>query len=117
MIAMDDDDDDTGSDSTTTATAAGSATKTDEVSEVPAGAPFIDQDSLKFIPASAEARAGEKVYFKNSETAIHTVTINGKNVSGNMRKDDIFVWTAGAAGTYKVTCDFHPQMKATVTVK
>ena len=57
------------------------------------------------------------MYFKNSESALHTVTINGKNESGNMRKGDLFSWTAGAAGEYKITCDYHPQMNATITVQ
>ena len=76
----------------------------------------IDQDNLKFIPSSLTVANGEQVTFKNSETTVHTVTINGKNESGTMKKDAIFVWTPPAAGTYKITCDYHPQMKATVTV-
>ncbi len=84
---------------------------------IPAGSPFVDQDALRFIPTKLTVGAGAKVYFKNSETALHTVTIEGKNVSGNMRKDDVFVWTAPTAmGEYQITCDFHPQMKATLTV-
>ena len=85
-------------------------------SRVPAGAPFIDQDRLRFIPTSLEASVGETVYFKNSETALHTVTIEGENLSGNMRKNDLFVWTPEEAGTYRITCEYHPQMKATITV-
>jgi plastocyanin len=83
---------------------------------VPDGAPFVDQNNLKFIPDKVTANAGEAVYFKNSETALHTVTINGKNESGNMKKDAVFQWTPPGAGEYKITCDFHPQMKSTVTV-
>lgn len=83
---------------------------------VPAGAPFIDQDNLKFKPNTLAVSVGEKIYFVNSETAVHTVTVNGKNESGNMRKGDIFEWTPASAGEYKITCDFHPQMKATITV-
>lgn len=83
---------------------------------IPAGAPFIDQDKLKFIPTELTVRVGETVYFKNSETALHTVTINGKNLSGNMKKNDLFIWTPEEAGTYRITCEYHPQMKATITV-
>lgn len=83
---------------------------------VPAGAPFVDQDDLKFKPNNLTVTAGEKIYFANSETAVHTVTIDGKNLSGNMRKGDLFEWTPATAGEYKITCDFHPQMKATITV-
>jgi plastocyanin len=84
--------------------------------EIPAGAPFIDQDKLKFIPTELTVKAGEKVYFKNSETALHTVTINGVDESGNMKKNDIFIWEFPSAGEYKITCEYHPQMKATITV-
>ena len=102
------DDDDGGGDSTGRATA---------VAGVPDGAPYVDQNNLKFHPSSLSASSGETVYFKNSETAIHTVTINGKNESGTMKKDDIFEWTPSAAGEYKITCEFHPQMKATLKVQ
>ncbi len=81
------------------------------------GANVVDQDNLKFKPSSLSVSVGEVVTFKNGETSIHTVTINGKNESGTMKKDSEFRWTAPSAGTYKVTCDYHPQMKATITVK
>lgn len=87
------------------------------VEGVPDGSPWVDQDSLQFRPTELTVPLGETVYFKNSETALHTVTIAGKNESGNMKKDIVFKWDPPAAGEYKVTCDFHPQMKATVTVQ
>ena len=87
------------------------------VAGVPDGVPFVDQDSLKFIPTSLKVKVGDIVYFKNSETALHTVTIEGKNESGNMKKDAVFTWTPKTAGEYKITCDFHPQIKATITVE
>ncbi|MGI8925658.1 MAG: cupredoxin domain-containing protein [Tepidiformaceae bacterium] len=83
---------------------------------IPVGAPHIDQDDLAFEPNRLTVGSGEQVYFTNSETALHTVTIDGKKASGNMRKGDVFAWPAPAPGTYRITCDFHPQMKATVTV-
>ncbi|HEX6031994.1 MAG TPA: cupredoxin domain-containing protein [Tepidiformaceae bacterium] len=76
----------------------------------------IDQDNLSFKPDKLTVKAGEEVLFKNSETAVHTVNINGKNESGTMKKDDEFRWTFTNAGEYKITCDFHPQMRATITV-
>lgn len=86
-------------------------------SRIPAGAPLIDQDKLKFIPETLTVKAGETVYFKNSETALHTVNVDGKNVSGNMKKNDVFTWVFQQPGSYKITCDYHPQMKATITVE
>lgn len=84
---------------------------------IPQGAPEVDQDNLQFKPGSLDVKAGDKVYFKNSETAIHTVTINGTNVSATMKQNDIVEWTVPAPGVYRVTCDFHPQMKATLTAQ
>ena len=77
----------------------------------------IDQVNLTFTPGKVTVKVGERVRFKSSDDAIHTVNINGKNISGNMKKGDVVYWTAPAAGTYKVTCDYHPQMNATITVE
>mgnify|MGYP002381903679 CR=1 FL=1 len=87
------------------------------VSAIPAGAPLIDQDNLAFIPKELTVPAGGTVYLKNSEAAVHTVTIEGKNVSGVMREEDLLAWIAPGAGTYRVTCDYHPQMRATISVE
>ena len=99
-----------------TSSASNSPAATTGAGAIPAGAPEIDQDGLAFKPDKLTVKSGEKVYVKNSESALHTVTINTKNESGNMKKGDIFVWQAPAAGTYTVTCDFHPQMNAKITV-
>ena len=77
----------------------------------------IDQDKLAFKPSSVTIAVGGQLTFRNSESAIHTVTIERKNESGTMKKGAAFVWTPPAAGSYKITCDFHPQMRATVTVE
>ena len=87
------------------------------VTAIPAGAPLLDQDNLAFIPEELSVLAGSPVYFKNSEAAVHTVTVESKNVSGVMRKDDMLAWIPPSAGTYRITCDYHPQMRATITVK
>ncbi len=76
----------------------------------------VDQDNLKFVPNTLCVAAGQEVLFKNSESAIHTVTIEGENLSGTMREDDEFRWTPEGTGSYDITCDFHPQMKARIDV-
>jgi plastocyanin len=68
-------------------------------------------------PEELTVAAGTEVYFKNSESALHTVTIDGENESGSMRRNELFVWTPEEAGEYEISCDFHPQMKATITVQ
>ena len=107
--------DDGGSNDSPTSTA--TISEGSRIPSIPQGAPEVDQDNLRFKPGSMTVKAGEKVYFKNSETAIHTVTINGTNVSGTMKQNDIVEWTVPGAGVYRVTCDFHPQMKATLTAQ
>ncbi|MCL4242460.1 MAG: cupredoxin domain-containing protein [Dehalococcoidia bacterium] len=76
----------------------------------------IDQKNMKFIPERVSVKVGETVLIKNSETAIHTGNINGENVTGNMKKGDATTWTATEPGEYAVTCEYHPQMKATIVV-
>lgn len=76
----------------------------------------IDQKNMKFIPERVSVKVGETVLIKNSEAAIHTGNINGKNVTGNMKKGDETTWTATEPGEYAVTCEYHPQMKATIVV-
>ncbi len=84
---------------------------------IPAGAPMIDQNNLKFSPNKLTVKAGNVIYFRNDETAIHTVTVNGRNVTGDMRRNDVHSWAIDLPGVYKLTCDYHPQMKATLTVE
>lgn len=117
------DDDDTATPTTSVATTApttsgaAGASATAAGDKIPEGAKEIDQDNLQFKPDKLTVKSGEKVYVKNSESALHTFDVNGKNLSGNMKKGDVYVWTAPTAGTYKVTCEFHPQMNATITVQ
>ena len=92
----------------------GSATK---VTEITPGAREIDQDRLELKPRAVTVKVGETIFVKNSETSLHTFDVNGKNLSGNMKKGDIVAWKGDAPGAYKVTCAFHPQMKATITVE
>lgn len=91
-------------------TASGSATTVATAAE-------IDQDNLSFKPSKVTVKVGDKILIKNSESALHTFNVDGKNLSGNMKKGDTYVWTATKAGEYKVTCDYHPQMNATITVQ
>lgn len=87
------------------------------VDAVPDGAPLIDQEKLEFVPETLEATASQTIYFKNSESPVHTVNVNRVNISGNMRRGDVIAWKAPRPGQYQVTCDYHPQMKATIIVK
>lgn len=76
----------------------------------------IDQQRLAFTPARVSIKVGQAVLIKNSESAIHTANIDGKNITGDMKKGDSTAWTARAPGEYKVTCDYHPLMRAVIIV-
>jgi plastocyanin len=76
----------------------------------------IDQKDLAFKPDKLSVKVGETVTFTNQDDALHTVVINGKNESGTQKKGDTFKWKAPSAGTYKITCEFHPDMHAEITV-
>jgi plastocyanin len=84
--------------------------------QIPDGASHIDQRSLQFRPNSITVTVGESVYFTNSEAAIHRIDVNGEDVTGNMGRGDVVVFTFDAPGEYELTCPYHPQMRATVTV-
>ena len=104
---------------TTTATPTNLAVRTvppTKAVAVPTGAAVIDQVGLAFIPSMIDIPAGASVYFKNSEAALHTVDIDGTNISGNMRQGDVITWTFKKPGQYQVTCDYHLDMHATITV-
>ncbi len=88
-----------------------------KIASVPAGAPAIDQLDLAFKPSHLEVPVGSTVYFKNSEQALHTVNVDGKNISGNMRIGDIVSWKFPSAGQYQITCDYHLDMHAVITVQ
>jgi plastocyanin len=83
----------------------------------PDGVPIIDQDNLEFRPGSLTVPVGQTVRFLNSESALHTVTVDGDNLSGNMQRSDAFEWTPEEAGTYRITCEYHGNMRATITVE
>jgi plastocyanin len=83
---------------------------------IPPGAPEIDQKNLEFTKDSLSVKVGDTVYFHSQDDAIHTVDVNGTNESGTMHNGDTFAWKAPSAGTYQITCDFHPDMHATITV-
>lgn len=76
----------------------------------------IDQKNTQFVPTMVSVKVGDTVLFKNSDPLLHTIDINGKNVTGNMNAGDVIRWQAPAPGTYVLTCDYHPQMRATIIV-
>lgn len=81
------------------------------------GYPIVRQDRLRFIPRELTIPVRQSVLFRNSETAVHDVLVDGVNVSGVMRKGDEVLYTFERPGSYRITCSFHPQMRATIVVE
>lgn len=81
------------------------------------GYPIVRQDRLRFIPRDLRIPVGQAVLFRNDETAVHDVLVDGVNVSGVMRKGDEVLYTFERPGSYRITCSFHPQMRATIVVE
>ncbi len=53
----------------------------------------------------------------NQDDMTHTVTAtNGAFDSGDLDKDGQFSFTFTKAGTFNYACNFHPNMKGTITV-
>ncbi|MBI5946773.1 MAG: LysM peptidoglycan-binding domain-containing protein [Chloroflexi bacterium] len=52
-----------------------------------------------------------------SKTGVHTITIGGKKDGADLKQGDERTITFGTAGEFKITCDYHPDMKATIFVE
>lgn len=105
---------------TTAAAAAGANLGAKFSGSIPAGAAVIDQKELQFKPDKLTVKAGDTVYFSNSEAALHSVNVDGKNILGqgaNMKQGESATWKPAKAGAYNIACDYHPAMKAVITVQ
>jgi len=59
---------------------------------------------------------GTAVKFVN-QVGIHTITVNGTKDGGDLKGTDTRTLTFNNAGTFKITCDYHPAMLATIFVQ
>ena len=59
---------------------------------------------------------GTAVKFVN-QVGIHTITVNGTKDNGDLKGTDTRTLTFANAGTFKITCDYHPAMLATIFVQ
>lgn len=73
-----------------------------------------------YEPARAVVRAGTKIAISNADDAPHTVTDKGSARtfdSGTIKGKRSGSVTFSKAGTYAYSCEFHPTMAGTVTVR
>jgi len=84
----------------------------------PAPATSVDLADFVFEPDCLSADAGATVTLENVGDAPHTFTVAGTDVdvSVDAGSSEDASLSGVDPGTYTVTCTFHPQMEATLTV-
>jgi plastocyanin len=84
----------------------------------PKPALVIHLTDFSFKPASATVSVGDTVQFVNEDPYPHTVTAAGGAFdSGNLDEHASWSYTFKKAGTYALTCSYHPNMKGMLTVR
>jgi plastocyanin len=82
-----------------------------------AGGQNVEIKNFAFNPASATAKVGDKVTWKNSDSATHTVTFDdGSTDSNDIATGATFEHIFDKAGTFAYHCKIHSSMKGTITV-
>lgn len=72
------------------------------------------KDFMFTIPGNV--KTGGKITVRNDDSEIHTFTLNGKNSVPVPAHSSSTLTAPTAPGTYRVTCDYHGDMHATLTV-
>lgn len=68
------------------------------------------------VPASVAPDA--KLTVTNDDSVAHTFTLKSANIDKTVGADaKVTVTAPKSAGTYAITCDFHPDMHGTLVVK
>jgi plastocyanin len=86
---------------------------------LPEGPVVMDQYSRNFVPDLLFVRVGQLVEFRNSEDVDHNIRVlrnptgtTVMDVSGS--QNQVFTHTFQQPGSYDVSCDVHPGMRATI---
>jgi plastocyanin len=84
----------------------------------PAPATSVELADFAFRPDCLSADAGATIALDNTGDAPHTFTVEGTDVDVDVDAGSSGQVDLGTVdpGTYTVTCTFHPQMEATLTV-
>lgn len=78
----------------------------------------VSIQQMRYVPATLELRAGDKIVWVNEDIFPHTVTAADKSLdSGLMTAKQSWSWVAGEKGEHPYVCTYHPTMKGTVIVK
>jgi plastocyanin len=81
--------------------------------------PIMDQASLTFTPELLFVRAGQPAEFRNSDDTLHNVNVKHEETREQAFNVAIptggnYAYTFGRDGFYRVGCDIHPAMAASI---
>jgi plastocyanin len=84
----------------------------------PVAAATVELADFAFRPDCLSADAGATITLDNTGDAPHTFTVTGTDVDFNVDAGtSVDASLSGVdPGTYAVTCTYHPQMEATLTI-
>ena len=78
----------------------------------------VDIKGYAFDPRDVTVKVGQKVSWTNEDSAEHNVVAeDGTFESEDLEQGDTFEYTTEKAGRFSYVCTYHPQMKATLTVR
>ncbi len=96
----------------------GAGAEAPEGSPDPVPPPTVELADFAFRPDCLSAEAGATITLDNTGDAPHTFTVTGTDVDFDLDAGvSIEARLSGVEpGSYTVTCTYHPQMEATLTV-
>ena len=76
-------------------------------------------DDFAFSPASLSVAKGTKVVWRFADSATHNVTVRSgpKKFHSADKRSGSYTKKLKKAGTYKIYCSIHPDMRQTITVR
>ena len=85
-----------------------------ELCAEPTSTTSVEMKDFAYVPACVATSAGSTLTLNNTGQAPHTFTITNSEVTADVPAGESGSLELGtlAAGTYEVTCTYHPQMKA-----
>ena len=109
------DDEEGGGGATSTTPEPAATTPAEDTGSASGDEVAIAMKDIKFDPADATAKVGQKVVWTNDDSAPHNV-VGGPIKSSDFGQGETFEFTPEEAGTIDYVCTLHPGMEGTLTV-
>jgi plastocyanin len=78
----------------------------------------VSIQDLQFTPATLTIHVGDTVVWTNNDDRDYNLVCKDAGIaSGNIRPGQTFEHLFKKAGTFAITCKYHPRMKGTITVE